>query len=51
MDRVGSALDNAVIESWHSAVEFELGKLERDRDRTTRDRLTHQTAPRHDRGP
>jgi putative transposase len=29
MGRVGSALDNAVIESWHSTVEFELRQLER----------------------
>jgi putative transposase len=29
MGRVGSALDNAVIESWHSTVEFELRSLER----------------------
>jgi putative transposase len=28
MGRVGSALDNAVIESWHSTVEFELRSLE-----------------------
>lgn len=28
MGRVGSALDNAVIESWHSTVEFELRGLE-----------------------
>ena len=28
MSRVGSALDNVVIESWHSAVEFELRWLE-----------------------
>jgi putative transposase len=28
MGRVGSALDNAVIESWHSTVEFELRQLE-----------------------
>jgi putative transposase len=28
MGRVGSALDNAVIESWHSTVEFELRELE-----------------------
>jgi putative transposase len=28
MGRVGSALDNAVIESWHSTVEFELRMLE-----------------------
>ena len=28
MGRVGSALDNAVIESWHSTIEFELRKLE-----------------------
>ena len=29
MGRTGSALDNAVIESWHSTVEFELRRLER----------------------
>ena len=29
MGRVGSALDNAVIESWHSTLEFELRALER----------------------
>jgi putative transposase len=28
MGRVGSALDNAVIEAWHSTVEFELRMLE-----------------------
>ena len=28
MGRVGSALDNAVVESWHSTVEFELRQLE-----------------------
>ena len=28
MGRTGSALDNAVIESWHSTVEFELRRLE-----------------------
>jgi transposase InsO family protein len=28
MGRVGSALDNAVIESWHSTLEFELRELE-----------------------
>ena len=28
MGRVGSALDNAVIESWHSTLEFELRALE-----------------------
>jgi putative transposase len=33
MGRPGSALDNAVIESWHSTVEFELRRLE---DFTTR---------------
>jgi transposase InsO family protein len=27
MGRPGSALDNAVIESWHSTVEFELRRL------------------------
>jgi transposase InsO family protein len=29
MGRVASALDNAVVESWHSTVEFELRRLER----------------------
>ena len=29
MGRPGSALDNAVIESWHSTVEFELRRLQR----------------------
>jgi putative transposase len=29
MGRVGSALGNAVIESWHSTLEFELRALER----------------------
>jgi putative transposase len=29
MGRAGSALDNAVIESWHSTLEFELRALER----------------------
>jgi putative transposase len=28
MGRPGSALDNAVIESWHSTVEFELRRME-----------------------
>ena len=28
MGRPGSALDNAVIESWHSTVEFELRRVE-----------------------
>ena len=28
MGRVASALDNAVIESWHSTLEFELRRLE-----------------------
>jgi putative transposase len=28
MGRVGSAVDNAVIESWHSTLEFELRALE-----------------------
>ena len=27
MGRPGSALDNAVIEAWHSTLEFELGSL------------------------
>ena len=29
MGRPGSALDNAVIESWHSTLEFELRSLEK----------------------
>ena len=29
MGRPGSALDNAVIEAWHSTLEFELRRLER----------------------
>jgi putative transposase len=28
MGRPGSALDNAVIESWHSTLEFELRSVE-----------------------
>jgi putative transposase len=28
MGRPGSALDNAVIESWHSTLEFELRRIE-----------------------
>ena len=28
MGRVGSALDNAVIETWQSTVEFELRRIE-----------------------
>ena len=28
MGRVGSALNNAVIESWHSTLEFELRRIE-----------------------
>ena len=28
MGRPGSALDNAVIESWHSTMEFELRRIE-----------------------
>jgi putative transposase len=31
MGRTGSALDNAIIESWHSTLEFELRRLERYR--------------------
>ena len=34
MGRPGSALDNAVIESWHSTVEFELRRLEHFTTRT-----------------
>jgi transposase InsO family protein len=33
MGRPGSALDNAVIESWHSTVEFELRRLEQFPDK------------------
>jgi putative transposase len=29
MGRPGSALDNAVIEAWHSTLEFELRRIER----------------------
>jgi putative transposase len=29
MGRPGSALDNAVIESWHSTLEFELRRVQR----------------------
>ena len=29
MGRPGSALDNAVIESWHSTLEFELRSLQK----------------------
>jgi transposase InsO family protein len=35
MGRPGSALDNAVIESWHSTVEFELRRVERFATRAT----------------
>jgi transposase InsO family protein len=35
MGRPGSALDNAVIESWHSTLEFELRSLERFATRAT----------------
>ena len=41
MGRVGSALDNAVIESWHSTVEFELRQLEHF---TTRARARRRVA-------
>ena len=34
MGRPGSALDNAVIESWHSTLEFELRALEHFATRT-----------------
>ena len=33
MGRPGSALDNAVIESWHSTVEFELRRIEQFADK------------------
>jgi transposase InsO family protein len=35
MGRPGSALDNAVIESWHSTLEFELRSLEHFATRAT----------------
>ena len=41
MGRAGSALDNAVIESWHSTVEFELRQLEQF---TTRDQAHRRVA-------
>ena len=41
MGRVGSALDNAVIESWHSTVEFELRGLEHF---TTKAQARHRVA-------
>ena len=34
MGRVGSALDNSVIESWHSTLEFELRREEHFTTRT-----------------
>jgi len=41
MGRVGSALDNAVIESWHSTVEFKLRQLEHF---TTKVQARHRVA-------
>src|SRR5690349_8994772 len=41
MGRAGSALDNAVIESWHSTVEFELRQLEHF---TTKAHARHRVA-------
>lgn len=41
MGRAGSALDNAVIESWHSTVEFELRQLEHF---TTKDQARRRLA-------
>jgi len=41
MGRVGSALDNAVIESWHSTLELELRQLEHF---TTKDHARHRLA-------
>jgi transposase InsO family protein len=41
MGRVGSALDNAVIESWHSTLEFELRQLEHF---TTKDQARRRLA-------
>ena len=35
MGRPGSALDNAVIESWHSTLEFELRSVEHFATKTT----------------
>lgn len=47
--RPGSALDNAVIESWHSTLEFELRRLEHYRTRArgsgVHRRLQPQQAP------
>ena len=41
MGRVGSALDNSVIESWHSTLEFELRQLEHF---TTKDKARRRLA-------
>ncbi len=41
MGRVGSALDNSVIESWHSTLEFELRQLEQF---TTKDQARRRLA-------
>ena len=41
MGRVGSALDNSVIESWHSTLEFELRQLEHF---TTKDQARRRLA-------
>jgi transposase InsO family protein len=35
MGRPGSALDNAVIESWHSTVKFELRRMEHFHNKAT----------------
>jgi transposase InsO family protein len=53
MGRAGSALDNSVIESWHSTVEFELRRLEHFATRTQARRRVadwiedYNTARRH----
>jgi len=50
MGRAGSALDSAVIDSWHSTVKFELRKLEHF---TTKAQARRRVGPRiedkHDR--
>jgi transposase InsO family protein len=45
MGRPGSALDNAVIESWHSTVEFELRRIELNRPGSARGSGSGHLAP------
>ena len=49
MGRAGSALDNAVIESWHSTVEFELRQLEHFAACAS-ERARRRNSPSHDAG-